>query len=166
MVVPTSCRLKTKSYKLKAHLGFTLIELLVAIAVVTILASTVTISFLGLRERQALSDGAEEVRTLLVRARARTLAAEDDNVFGLHLTAASVTLFHGATYNPVATDNEVHTLDPLVRISSYALSGGGADVVFDKRTGTTSDYGTITLALVSDGTKTRVVSVVQTGIVE
>ena len=146
--------------------AFTLIEIVVSAAVVVILASIATISFTGLREQQALANGAEEVRTLLSRARARTLAAEDDSVFGLHITAPSVTLFRGATYNPLAVDNELHTLDSLVTISAYAFSGGGADVVFDKRTGATSKYGTITIALVSDMSKTRVVTVTATGLVE
>ena len=146
--------------------GFTLIEIIVSVAVVAILASIATISFNGLREQQALVNGAEEVRTLLLRARARTLAAEDDSVFGLHITAPSVTLFRGATYNPLAVDNELHMLDSLVTISTYSFSGGGADVVFNKRTGATSTYGTITVALVSDPSKTRVVTITATGLVE
>ncbi|MDP3735640.1 MAG: prepilin-type N-terminal cleavage/methylation domain-containing protein [bacterium] len=146
--------------------GFTLIEILISVAVIAILASIATISFTGLRERQALSIGVEEVRTLLSRARARTLAAEDDSVFGLHITTSSVTLFRGVTYNPAAGDNELHVLDSLVTISAHALAGGGADVVFDKRTGMTSDYGTITVALASDVSENKVITIAQTGLVE
>jgi len=146
--------------------GFTLIELLVAVAVVAIHANIATIFFRGFRERQAFSIGAEEVRMLLSRARARTLAAEDDSVYGLHLTSSSVITFRGAVYNAGAAGNETHDLDSLVTISAYSLAGGGADVVFDKRTGATSDYGTITVALVSDASETQVITIAQTGLVE
>jgi prepilin-type N-terminal cleavage/methylation domain-containing protein len=146
--------------------GFTLIELLVVVAVIGILAAIGTTSFMGLRERQALSQGAEEVRTFLLRARARTLAAENDSVFGLHLASSAITVFRGVTYDAGATDNETHTLDPIVTISAYALAGGGANVVFDKRTGATSDSGTITLSLVSDVTETATVTISTTGLIE
>ncbi len=146
--------------------GFTLIEVLVAVAVVAILAAIATVSLSGLRERQALAQGAEEVRSLLLRARSRSLAAEGDSVYGLHLSASSVTIFRGATYSGGAATNETHDLDPLITIAAYSLAGGGADVVFDKRTGATSNSGTITVALVSDASETSTVTIRATGLIE
>ena len=58
------------------------------------------------------------------------------------------------------------TLSFKVTIFSISLSGGGADVVFERLTGELDKSVTITITLVSDTSKTRVITIQLTGVVE
>ena len=75
-----------------------------------------------------------------------------------------VVLFKGAGYSSGAQDNISLTLNEEVKISAIALTGGGSDVVFKKLTGATTQNGTVTLASIRDGTKTKVITIEATGI--
>ncbi len=144
--------------------GFTIIETLIAFAVIAIIA-TLGITHIGaLNERKALSLEAEKVLSLLGRARAETLAGRDGLAYGVHLEATKAVLFSGTIYSVGATGNEEQTLNSAVKIAAIALADGGSEVRFKKLTGATGGSGTVTLALVSGGSSTAVITVAATGL--
>ena len=73
-------------------------------------------------------------------------------------------LFSGASYDPNDASNEILSINSEVRISAFALTGGGGEALFKKLSGATDQSGTVTLALVRDPSKTRVITIAPTGL--
>ncbi len=146
--------------------GFTLLEVAIIVAIVTILVTILLTSFSSLNARQSLDSSAELVRSVLERAQSLTLASEADAQYGVHFDANQVVLFKGATYSVDDPNNATSTLNARVIISNTTLSGGGSDVLFNRLTGNTSQYGTTTLSLINSSTTQRKVIINQTGTIQ
>lgn len=144
--------------------GITLLEILIAFAVMLFLAAIVIGSFAQFRNSKVLDTATEEIVSVLAKARGKTLASVNATTYGVHFETAQVVLFSGAAYNASALDNEVYVLDPALEISSIALSGGGADVIFARLTGKADRNGTITVRVKSDISKSRTITLHGTGI--
>lgn len=145
--------------------GVTLIELLVAIAVLVTIAAIGVAVFSRLTGQTALDASVQQVLSVFEEARSRTLASENDQQFGVHVTISSVVLFIGNTYSAEASTNEVTTLVGRVSISDISMTGGATDVVFERLTGKANVTGTITLTLASDTSQTQVLTINSTGLV-
>ena len=149
-----------------AKSGFTLVEILVVIALLVLIGGIIIGSLGQINRREALAKETANLVSLLNQARALTLASKNSSEYGLHLAVAQVTLFRGLNYDASASTNEVTSLNPLITIASYTLTGGGSNIIFDRLTGTTAESGTITLALVADVAVTKTITVSVTGVVE
>ena len=142
--------------------GFTLIELLIVVGIIGILL-IITLSRIGNFGSQTYLDTtAQRVISTLERARNQTLASEDATVYGVHFETTKYVLFKGATYDPFDTNNKEYdisstTISNITLASSIPPPPAGADVVFDRVRGTTSNSGSVTLQLVADTSKTKVV---------
>ncbi len=138
--------------------GFTLIELLIVVGIIGVLL-IITLSRIGNFGTQTdLDTTAQRIVSTLQLARNQTLASEDGNVFGVHFESDKYVLFKGATYDPLDTENKENDISSTT-ISSITLAPSGADVVFDRVRGTTSNTGSVTLQLVADASKTKVIVV-------
>ncbi len=144
--------------------GFTLVEMLVVIAVTAIIAVIGVSSLANVNTSKAVDIEVEKVVTLITKARSLTMAAKDNVVYGIHFEAKKVVLFKGSTYSAGTSTNQSQPLNAEVKISATALTGGGAEVVFKKLTGATSQSGTITLAAVRKVSQTKVITILGTGI--
>lgn len=144
--------------------GFTLLEMLLALGVVTIISFIGVSSFLNINRDRALTTEVERVLSLVAKARAFTISEKDGGAYGVHFEQGKAVLFLGPTYNAGTSSNEVQTMNGAVRISAISLAGGGFEVVFNKLTGTTVQYGTVTIALVDDASVTKVITIAPTGI--
>lgn len=145
--------------------GMTLIEILIAIAIIGILG-TVTFGALSPSNDQQLLRGAtDRVVSVLADARARTLAASDDQQYGVHFDTDQVVLFVGDTYTAGAAGNEVEKLPRRVSITSIALADGGSEVVFARLTGAASTDGEIVLELAASPPQQRTITIDTSGIV-
>lgn len=142
--------------------GFTLIELLIVVGIIGILL-IITLSRIGNFGSQTdLDTTAQRVVSTLERARNQTLASEDATVYGVHFETTKYVLFKGATYDPLDTNNKEYdisstTISNITLASSIPPPPAGADVVFDRVRGTTSNSGSVTLQLVADTSKTKVI---------
>lgn len=143
--------------------GFSLLEIIIVIAIIVLVATIIVIPFSQFRNRQTLDGAAEEFSSLIALARAKTMSSEGNARYGIHFTSSSASLFQGASF---PGDNEsaniVVNLSALVSIS-YTLAGGGADMIFQRLTGDTTQSGTIIISLVADNTQQRVLTVETTG---
>lgn len=137
--------------------GFTLIELLMVMSIISILATGILVGVRTVNRKGELDRSASGTIELLRTARERTLATLNDDQWGLHLTGSSVALFQGATY--VSADDTFAL--PSGVTATWALTGGGDDVVFDRIEGTTALSGTITLTNTSGDD--RVITVLDSG---
>lgn len=144
--------------------GFTALELLIVIAIMAVILVIVIPSFLSFRRNSILNTEAQELVTMINRARLLSVSSKNDDRFGIHLEAGNVTLFQGATYTVGAPTNEVHSFDSAVALSMITINGGGSELLFEKVTGATSQNATTTL-LVTGTTASTTVLVLPTGVV-
>lgn len=150
--------------KLTHRLGFTLIEVLIALGIIIVIASITFKPFNNFRDSEALNGAVEEVLSTLQQARGQTLASTGDSQYGVHLAATQLVLFTGVTYNSAASTNQAVTLSSLVNLSNISLAGGGSDIIFARLTGATSQSGSLVLALKSDATQSRTITINSNGI--
>lgn len=143
--------------------GFSALEIVLAVAILALAAALVIFSFAGLRDGQLLSAGAEEIVSLLSLARGKTLSSEAQSQYGVYFESTRAVFFRGSSY-PGVTEEEV-VFDSLLQLSDISLVGGPS-VVFERLTGVTQNTGQLTLSLVSDAAKKRVLQVNSTGLVE
>jgi prepilin-type N-terminal cleavage/methylation domain-containing protein len=121
--------------------GFTLVELLVVMTIVAVLA-VLAVRVLGnLVPDSQLALETESVVTMLRSAQAKTLSGEADDVWGVYLTSSDATVFLGASY--AGRDS---AYDQLLVFSDTVSASGLAEIVFEERTGKTTNTGTITLS--------------------
>jgi len=144
--------------------GFTLIELLLSLAIVGILVAVGVTSFSAQNRGETLQQEADKIVSLLGAARADTLAAREGTQYGIHFEEQRAVLFSGAAYSASAAGNRAQALHREVKISAISLFGGGSEVFFQKLTGKTAQSGTVTLSLVSDASKTKVITIAGTGV--
>jgi len=107
---------------------------------------------------------ADRILSVINEARVKTVSSEDYSRFGVHFEANRVVLFKGDIFAEPNSSNIETILSPLVEISDISLNGGGADIVFQKLTGKTGNYGSLRVRLKSDNNKYKTISVKSTGI--
>jgi len=137
--------------------GFTLIELLVVLAIIAVLI-TIALANFGTFGRQVdLDTTTQRVLSTLRLARNQTLASEGESQYGVHFEQAKYVLFKGSDYL-TGTDKKEYVLSST-DIGVINLKDGEVDVVFDRVRGTTSQYGYITVRLISDLNRTQTINI-------
>lgn len=144
--------------------GYTLVEMIVGVAIIVLLAAILSRGFVEYRRSQVVVHSATEVVSLLEEARALTANSKDAARYGVHFETTKAVLFK-TTYTAGAAGNEEYLLDPMTQISAIALSGGGAELLFERLTGEATKSGTITVSLL-DGSKQKIITIRTTGIAE
>ena len=150
--------------KLKNNAGVSFLEIMIVIAILGIIAVLVINPFTGFRNSQTLSGTTEEILSALQQARVKTLTAEGGSQYGVHFSNNQVVVFTGVTYNASSPSNQNISLNSILTISSIDLTGGGADIIFQKLTGATSQNGTVVVRLNSDMTQTKTITINSNGI--
>jgi Tfp pilus assembly protein FimT len=157
--------MKNETLNISKHsAGFSLMDILISLSILTIVTTSIFLSLSTFQISQSLNTEADKIIDILHNARARTISAEGDGQYGVHLESTKVVLFVGDTYNALDIDNEEHLMDTFVSISEISLFLGDSDVIFKKQTGETDYYGTLVVSLVSEPNKKRTITLYQTGI--
>lgn len=140
--------------------GFTLLEIVIVSGVFLLLIAVLLVNTVSLDETARLDEGASALISLSQLARERTLAAQGNNQWGVHVdvVARELHLFEGATWGGVAEDT--YGLERGVSVVP-ALAGAGDEVVFTRLEGTTTNIGAVTF--VAPSGETRVVTVFTSG---
>ena len=146
--------------------GFSLIEILAVVTIGAILVTTVLFSFSSFRNSKIADISADEVLSVINEARVKAVSSEDYSRFGAHLESGRVVFFKGDVFTEPNLSNIETALSSLVEISDISLNGGGANIVFQKLTGKTSNYGSLRVRLKSDNSKYKTISVKSTGIAQ
>ncbi|MDD5050302.1 MAG: prepilin-type N-terminal cleavage/methylation domain-containing protein [Candidatus Pacebacteria bacterium] len=145
--------------------GFSALELLAVIAILGIIVTLTYTSFASLRRGKNLDTETLSVLSLLEKARADTLGAKGASQYGVHFETTKAVFFSGGTYVSGNASNITMILNPLIQISSINLTGGGAEVIFDRLSGKTEEAGTLTLSLVS-ASSSKTIAIGATGLPE
>ena len=144
--------------------GFSLIEIIAVIAIGAVLVAVIVVSFSSFRNSKTVDITADQVLSVINEARVKTVSSEDYSRFGVHFETSRVVLFKGDVFTEPNSSNTETPVSPLVEISNISLNGGGADIVFQKLTGKTGNYGSLRVRLKSDNNKYKTISVKSTGI--
>jgi prepilin-type N-terminal cleavage/methylation domain-containing protein len=120
--------------------GFSLIELVIVLSIMLMLSAVVGTLASNTLPKSQLQSESEAMVESLRHAQALSIAGKHDQLWGVHLSATTLTLFAGTNYAARDTQyDQVRTLPAGISVS------GLADVVFEAITGQTSNTGTITL---------------------
>lgn len=144
--------------------GFTLIEIIIVVVILAILTALALVSFSGFRQNQILNTEVNKVISVINEARSKTLSSQDFSQYGAHFESSAVILFKGLAYPGGGISTT--TLPSSMEISGTSLNGGGSDVVFQKLTGKTDNYGAVTFRVKADTNKIKIINIKQTGITE
>ncbi len=146
--------------------GFSLLEILISIFLLTMLSALVYYSLSGFKNKQFLESNSRQVTAILEEARSLTISGQGGMQYGVHFQSDKVVRFSGSTYSSGTASNIPYVFDSAVNISNISLNAGGSDVVFDKIKGTTANYGSVELNLVSTTTPKKIIYINQGGIID
>lgn len=150
----------------RAIFGFTLLELVIVMAIGLALISLVFNSLSSLRQSEDLKNSANFIGVTLEEARGLTLSSKNNSVYGVHLASSTAVLFRGLSYSASDPENKPLFLSSLVVIASSTIAGGAVDIVFQRVSGKTDQYGSIGVSLAADPTRYKTITVHQSGLVE
>jgi len=146
--------------------GVTLTELLVIAGILIILSAIAVPAFRFFQKESDLNNSAEEIINTLRLAQNKTLASEEANQYGVYFDDTTsphqYTLFVGTDF--VSRDDsfdEIHKLPKTVEI--YEINLGENKVVFNRVSGETNQDGNIKIGLISDISKTKIVTIDSSG---
>jgi type II secretory pathway pseudopilin PulG len=146
--------------------GISLIEIVVTISIVFLLTSLIIFSFSDqTRERSISGEGLSSL-AILDQARSLAMTSKENVDFGVHFTTTIKTLFEGSTYSSSDPDNIDEDSASGTQFVNISLNGGGSDIVFDRLTGRTNDYGTIVIQSTADNNASSTITIYQTGLIE
>ncbi|MFC1721999.1 Tfp pilus assembly protein FimT/FimU [Patescibacteria group bacterium] len=138
--------------------GFTLIELLVVIAVIAILSLVVIVNYANYRQSSQLDITTQQIISTLRDAQSRSVAAKDAESYGVYFQVNAgaddeYVLFQGDSYAG-GTTLTTFAVPSILGLSTVDFAGStGNEVVFDELTGTTSNYGHVTVTLTGTSTE-------------
>lgn len=148
---------------LKNKRGFTAIELLIGLAVVVVIFSIALGPLRSFRDSQILASGTENILSFLKEARSQTVFSKNSSQYGVHFESGRAVLFKGIVFTEPNTNNKEFLLHDGLMISGWSLNGGGADIVFERLTGKTSQFGTVTISLKNNPSKVKIINIGETG---
>lgn len=140
--------------------GISVVELLVVFAVLAVIFSVVIPQFSKIREQQVLKSAVGDVLSSLNKAQTSTLASVDSSSYGVHFNSSGVIIFKGTVFSEGSADNEVINIISPATISTITLTGGGANIFFNRLSGAPSVTGSI---VVSSTNFTKTITISATG---
>lgn len=137
--------------------AFTIIEVVIVVGIIAILAGLSGPAANIFLSRNEVNTEALKITDALRRARAQSMYAVQDSVWGVHFTSTDYTVFRGSSYNPADVYNDTFILPGILTISTITINGSGSDIIFDRIAGTTSTFGTTTVQ--NDAAESRTIVV-------
>lgn len=144
--------------------GFTTIELLIGIVVIAVIFSIALGPLKSFRDSQILASDTENILSILKEARSQTIFSKNSSQYGVHFESGRAVLFKGITFTEPNADNKEFLLHNGLTISDWSLNGGGADIIFERLTGKTNQFGAVTISLKNNPAKVKTINISETGI--
>lgn len=127
--------------------GFTLIEMVLVIGLFMIVMSSTALVFSNFVVKQELNDNVQRLTHNLRKAQANALIRAKDSKWGVFFDDTEgqekFVFFKGSSFGEDQDYDQVVELSKGVDFGSIALNGGSDEVVFNKETGETDDFGSI-----------------------
>lgn len=140
-------------------------ELLIVIIIMTIIMGVSFYFIPQWGKKDALEKDVAGLTAFLRDARLVSVSSKNASSFGIHLESDKVVLFEGNSYVAGGANEKIMDFSGKVYLYSYSLNLASPDIVFDRLTGVTSNFGTITLSL-KDNSASTTITILQTGVVQ
>ena len=144
--------------------GISALEILFVIGIMSILFIIAIGIFSNIKDKEVLKVETERAIAILDKAKSQTSSALNSFVYGVHFESDKMTLFEGSTYSVSNPNNKISILGDDVVISNISITGGGSDIIFNKITNDTDTDGVITFSFVKDLNKTKILTILSTGV--
>ena len=147
--------------------GINLLEIIVVIGIIALISAITIPNLSAFKKQQALKNTTEDIVSLLNEARNSTISSKNSTNYGVHFEEDQASMFSGTAFTSNSSEKQID-FDQAVMIekdTDVNLSGGGDDIIFERLTGNTTNYGTITIRLVSDASKIRTITASSIGII-
>ncbi len=122
-------------------------EVLTVIAILMTILGISIGSFVALNQRSATNASVDAIKAAVIQARTKTLSGDSGTHWGVHFETLEVTVFAGSTYNQNTSTNIRYPLNRGTSIVNKNIAGGGANIIFNRLTGETSNAGTSNLGI-------------------
>lgn len=156
-----NCQLSIVSAK--GGKGFTLIEALIVVAVIVVIAAVGVGVFRNFKIENQLNSASAGALSVIRLAQSKTIAGEAALQWGVHFQSDRYVLFQGGVYGAGDPNNIVSLLNSQIQISVIALAGGGSELIFNRLSGTTNQYGSVQISSVADASRMRTIYVESSG---
>lgn len=133
----------------KINAGFTLFEIIIVIAILAILGAIVVFDFVSFKKTSDLNNNVQEFVSILRLAQNKTLSSENYSQYGVYIDTGvspnQYILFKGIDYGSRPTSfDQVYSLQDNLEFYNISL-GGGNKIVFDRLTGNSENFGTVSI---------------------
>ena len=142
--------------------GFTLLEIILVIGIFTLIGAITLVSFISSRNVRELTSATQQALSVIRLAQSKTLGAEQNAQWSVHLEPNQLVLFQGPTYAG-SPSTRAYALHSSIEIANTALAGGGTDIVFKRITGGTSQSGMFDVRVKSTTSSVRGITVDASG---
>jgi len=143
--------------------GFTYIEIVIAIGILALLGAIGLSSFSTWQRGHALDATYRQAISFLEEARNKTLSSENSASYGVRFETDKITLFQ-SPFVEGASDNKEIILNNYVSISNIVLTGSASDVIFDKLSGETANYGSVVISEKNNPLNSKTITIQQNGV--
>jgi len=146
--------------------SFTLVEILIVIAILGGLAGLAFPIMRSLLIANYLTSSAEEIVQCLRQAQTNAMGGARDSKWGVFFDQNNnkFTLFKGDFFGQDHSYDLAQELPKSIEIKNISLNGGGAEIVFEKTSGKTNQFGSLTLEGLNNQTKNIIVN--EYGVIE
>jgi len=144
-------------------------EIIVVIAIMAIIISIIVPNLANFRNEQALKNATADIMSLLNKAKSDANSLSVDTNYGVHFETGRAVYFVGDSFTEPNVNNKEVIIPSSVSIplGGISLNGGGSNIIFTRLTGDdrgyVTGYGTITLQLTSNPTRTKVITINKSG---
>lgn len=145
--------------------GFSFIEIVITLAVLGIILILTMTGFSSFYKDQILNGAINQTISLANEARSKTMSSKGASQYGIHVEPSRIVFFKGTEFVESSADNKEFILPASVEIFNISLNSGGSDLVFQRLTGETDNYGTISFRLNGGASKTKIITIESSGIV-
>lgn len=158
--------LKRSNKKTRPNLvsGFTLVETLLVIAISALFITIVVFSFSSLLDDSSIQKDVAKIKSVLEESRYLSISEKGDYSYGVHIQSDKVVSFKSVVYDPEDSRNITLSFDE-VHIEDISLGGGGNEIIFNKITGSTNNFGSFKIRYSRDPEKIISVKITGTGLV-
>src|SRR3989344_5925113 len=139
--------------------------MIIVIAVLAIIGTLTTAIFSSFHKIQTLNSDIERAISLINKARSYTLLSKYSFQYGIHFESSRLVFFKGASFTEPNQDNEEFIFSPLVETFNVSLNGSGSDLIFQRLTGKTNEYGIVPFRLKNDVLKVKIITIEPSGII-
>ena len=134
--------------------GFTLLEILIAISILVIMISIAATVGRSFSDAVNLDNSAKMVEANIKLAKTRSVNALNDTNYGVHFEDNYIVIFVGGIFDDSDPTNEIINLSDGIKTQNVSFAGGG-DLIFNRLTGVTDNFGSLEVALIKDSSKKR-----------